>query len=96
MEEKYTGQQIQVQENKEEVNKSNDPYISRKKIIYCCFAFIGLVNNLGYVLIITSAQQFASKLNDDTLIAFYPLALIVFNSISRFINSKILYNSFLF
>ena len=88
MEEKYNGQQIQVQENKEEVNKSNDPYISRKKIIYCCFAFIGLVNNLGYVLIITSAQQFASKLNDDTLIAFYPLALILFNSISRFINSK--------
>ena len=72
----------------EQKKKPDDPYISRKKIIYCCFAFIGLINNLGYVLIITSAQQFASKLNDDTLIAFYPLALILFNSISRFINSK--------
>ena len=81
-------QQFQIKENKKDENISNDPYISRKKLIYCCFTFIGLVNNLGYVLIITSAQQFASKLNDDTLIAFYPLALIVFNSISRFTNSK--------
>ena len=78
---------LQVKES-EQVKESTDPYISRKKLIYCCFSFIGLVNNLGYVLIITSAQQFASKLNDDTLIAFYPLALILFNSISRFINSK--------
>ena len=68
--------------------KSDDPYISRKKLIYSCFTFIGLVNNLGYVLIITSAQQFASKVNDDALIAFYPLALILFNSLSRLINSK--------
>ena len=71
------------------VNKSNDPYSSRKKLIYFCFTFIGLANNLGYVLIITSAQQFASKVNDDTLIAFYPLALIIFNSLSRIINSKL-------
>ena len=80
-------QKLQLKDNIP-TNKSDDPYISRKKLIYCCFAFIGLVNNLGYVLIITSAQQFASKVNDDTLIAFYPLALILFNSISRFINSK--------
>lgn len=75
-------------ENANTNNKSIDPYASRKALIYACFIFIGLVNNLGYVLIITSAQQFASKLNNETLIAFYPLALILFNSISRFINSK--------
>ena len=68
--------------------KSEDPYKSRKIIIYLCFAFIGLVNNLGYTLIITGAQQFSSKVNDDTLIAFYPFALIAFNSVARFINSK--------
>ena len=70
--------------------KSEDPYKSRKIIIYICFAFIGLVNNLGYTLIITGAQQFSSKVNDDTLIAFYPFALIAFNSVARFINSKYL------
>ena len=80
-------EKLQIKEKVQQKN-SNDPYISRKKLIYSCFTFIGLVNNLGYVLIITSAQQFASKVNDDRLIAFYPLVLILFNSISRFINSK--------
>ena len=75
-------------ENPNNNSKENDPYASKKALIYACFIFIGLVNNLGYVLIITSAQQFASKLNNETLIAFYPLALILFNSISRFMNSK--------
>ena len=69
-------------------HESTDPYKRRKKIIYFCFGFIGLFNNLGFVLIITSAQQFSSKLNDDKLIAFYPLALIIFDFFSRFINSK--------
>ena len=77
----------QITKNKQE-SKLKDPYISKKNLIYCCFSFIGLINNLGYVLIITSSQQFASKLNNDRLIAFYPLALIVFNFISRLINSK--------
>ena len=89
MEENDSESQNQIhKKEKEKLNTPIDPYISRKKIIYCSFAFNGLVNNLGYVLIITSAQQFASKLNNDKLIAFYPLALILFNSISRFINSK--------
>ena len=72
----------------ESVKEKSDPYISKKKLIFFCFAFIGLVNNLGYALIITSAQQFSSKLNDDKLIAFYPLALIIFDSLTRFINSR--------
>ena len=86
-EETENNEQLKEKEVQKE-NNQDDPYISKKKLIYCCFSFIGLVNNLGYVLIITSAQQFASKLNNDALIAFYPLALILFNSISRFINSK--------
>lgn len=77
-------------ENKKKEIKEIDPYKSKKVLIYCCFAFIGLVNNLGYTLIITGAQQFSSKVNDDTLIAFYPFALIAFNSVARFINSRYL------
>jgi len=80
--------EINLKQEPDEEIKKYDPYIARKKLIYSCFTFIGLVNNLGYVLIISSAQQFASKLDDDRLIAFYPLALIIFNSISRLINSK--------
>ena len=87
MEDKGNNEHLEV-ENTNSKNKGIDPYASRKKLIYACFIFIGLVNNLGYVLIITSAQQFAAKLNNETLIAFYPLALILFNSIARFINSK--------
>ena len=88
MDKKYDETKVPMQVKENQPKEQIDPYVSRKKLIYCCFSFIGLVNNLGYVLIITSAQQFANKLNDDTLIAFYPLALILFNSISRFINSK--------
>ena len=77
-------------QTKEKITKEVDPYKSRKKLIYCCFAFIGLVNNLGYTLIITGAQQFSSKVNNDALIAFYPFALIAFNSVARFINSRYL------
>ena len=95
MDEKYTDSNIQIDQNidnqsSKKVIKEKDPYISRKKLIYCCFAFIGLVNNLGYTLIITGAQQFSSKVNDDTLIVFYPFALIALNSVARFINSRYL------
>ena len=70
--------------------KNVDPYKERKILIFCCFAFIGLVNNLGYTLIITGAQQFSSKVNNDALIALYPFALIALNSVARFINSRYL------
>ena len=45
---------------KEKEVNNLDPYKSRKALIYCCFAFIGLFNNLGYTLMITGAQQFSS------------------------------------
>ena len=54
--------------NKKKEIKENDPYKSKNILIYCCFTFIGLVNNLGYTLITTGAQQFSSKVNDETLI----------------------------
>ena len=73
-----------------EANNNVDPYKSRKALIYCCFAFIGLFNNLGYTLMITGAQQFSSKVKNDALIAFYPFALIALNTVARFINSRCL------
>ena len=75
---------------KEKEINTLDPYKSRKALIYCCFAFIGLFNNLGYTLMITGAQQFSSKVKNDALIAFYPFALIALNTVARFINSKCL------
>jgi battenin len=75
----------------EEKEKNNlDPYKSKKVLIYFCFAFIGLFNNLGYTLMITGAQQFSNKVNNDALIAFYPFALIALNTVARFINSRCL------
>ena len=87
-EEEINQNQDNEEPKKESETKNEDPYISHKKIIYCCFAFIGLFNNLGYTLIITGAQQFSSKVKDDTLIAFYPFALIALNSVARFTNSR--------
>ena len=75
---------------KEKEVNNLDPYKSRKALIYCCFAFIGLFNNLGYTLMITGAQQFSSKVKNDALIAFYPFALIALNTVARFINSRCL------
>ena len=89
-EEEINQNQDNEEPKKESETKNEDPYISHKKIIYCCFAFIGLFNNLGYTLIITGAQQFSSKVKDDTLIAFYPFALIALNSVARFANSRFL------
>ena len=75
---------------KEKETKTLDPYKSKKALIYCCFAFLGLFNNLGYTLMLTSAQQFSSKVKNDALIAFYPFALIALNTVARFINSRCL------
>ena len=59
-----------------------------KSLFFILFLLIGLINNLGYVLILTGSQQFSSKLKSESLIALYPLALIGFSSLSRFTNSK--------
>jgi len=58
-----------------------------KYIFFIIFLCIGLINNLGFVLILSSSQQISNQLNNSQLIALFPLALICFNSLSRFINS---------
>ena len=78
----------QVDTDTKQTEDEEDPYRSQKYLFFASFAFLGLINNLGYVLIITSAQQFAKKLNNQSLIACYPLALNCLSSLTRFINSK--------
>ena len=92
------------EENSQVPNSSREIYQSTnngKKIkkykfitllMYSCFIFLGFINHIGYYLIITSSQQFAEKLNNEHLIAFYPLALIFFNSFTRIMNSKYFIN----
>ena len=60
--------------------------------ILLSFSFLGFINHLGYYLIITNSQQLATSLGNESLIACYPLALIIFSSLSRLINSKYFIN----
>ena len=83
---------IEVLENKHEKknhkNRWNKKNNMRRYLIFINFIFLGFINHIGFYLIITSSQQFATKLGNESLIACYPLALIVFSSITRLINSK--------
>ena len=63
-----------------------------KLIMFSCFISLGFINHIGYYLILTSSQHFATKLGNESLIAFYPLALIFFNSFTRIMNSKYFIN----
>ena len=55
-------------------NKDNTSLFNKKKTaFFICFFLLGMINNLGYCLIITCSQQFSSSLNNESLIALYPL-----------------------
>lgn len=69
--------------------KNTITYSSGYKVLFFfLFCLIGLINNLGSVLIITCSQQFAKNLNNPELIALYPMAIIACSSLSRVLNSK--------
>ena len=63
-----------------------------KLLMFSCFTLLGFINHIGYYLILTSSQQFATNLGNESLISFYPLALIFFNSFTRIMNSKYFIN----
>ncbi len=71
-----------------EKNEESKEIAYPKPLFFILFLTIGIINNLGYVLILTGSQQFSSQLKNESLIAMYPLALMAFSSLSRFINSK--------
>ena len=55
-------------------NKDNTSLFNKKKTaFFICFFLLGMINNLGYCLIITCSLQFSSSLNNESLIALYPL-----------------------
>lgn len=74
-----------IKPNKKKYNKKN---IFTKYFLFFNFIVLGFFNHLGYYLIMANSQQFATKLGNESLISFYPLALILFSSITRVINSK--------
>ena len=76
-------------EEKKKVIKENRHI---KKILFLSFIFLGFLNHLGYYLIMTSSQQFATKLGNESLITCYPLALILFSCLTRLLNSKYFIN----
>lgn len=77
---------------KNEKNNRFRYYNIARYLIFLSFIFLGFINHLGYYLIITSSQQFATKLENESLIACYPLALIVFSCFTRLLNSKYFIN----
>ena len=71
--------------NNNNINNNEEPEYSiiYNYIFFIIFLCIGLINNLGFVLILSSSQQISKQLNNSQLIALFPLSLICFNSLSR-------------
>ena len=55
-----------------------------------CLVMIGLMNNLGYCLVGSSAQRLSSKFDMASFMAVFQLALIMFSLIARLINAVLL------
>ena len=82
------GIKLFIPKNKLEKKKVIQTNNYKKYFLFISFIILGFFNHLGYYLIMTSSQQFATKLGNESLIACYPLALILFSSLTRVINSK--------
>ena len=75
--------------NNKSTNTNNEVYPKKYKVLFFfLFCLIGLINNMGSVLIIACSQQFAKALNNPQLIALYPMAIIMCSSLTRVVNSK--------
>ena len=89
METEYKKLEDNYTNNNNENNNEEPEYPTiYKYIFFTIFLSIGLINNLGFVLILSSSQQISKQLNNSQLIALFPLSLICFNSLSRIINSR--------
>lgn len=58
------------------------------RILFAILVFIGLINNMGSVLVVTSAKKLAEELGKKSLLGFYTMAIKLLSSITRFLNSK--------
>ncbi|CAI2371221.1 unnamed protein product [Moneuplotes crassus] len=61
-------------------------------LYFYLFSVLGLVNNLGYVMVGSAAHNLADKFDHKSLMPLFNLCEIVFGSLVRFINSKYLIN----
>jgi len=67
-----------------------DQIQSQKKIYYLVLIMLGLLNNFGYVLINSSAQQLAEEFNESSLMPFFTTSLTLLGICTSFVNSKYL------
>ena len=82
-----------TKEEKKDVAKDNSSYPARFK--YCfwfLFFFMGLINNIGTVLILSGAQRLSKEMGMNSLMGLYPIATIICSSAARLFNSKFLIN----
>merc|ERR1719264_1488373 len=63
-------------------------YNSHKAMYFFCFFALGIIVNLGYCTICTSAQDLAQKFGFGNEMALFNLSLIVCSVAVKFINSK--------
>ena len=96
-EEKPKEEEVKNEEKpKEEVKdvaKDNSSYPAKFKYgFWFLFFFMGLINNIGTVLILSGAQRLSKEMGMNSLMGLYPIATIICSSAARLFNSKFLIN----
>lgn len=82
-----------AKEEKKDVAKDNSSYPAKFKYgFWFLFFFMGLINNIGTVLILSGAQRLSREMGMNSLMGLYPIATIICSSAARLFNSKFLIN----
>lgn len=82
-----------AKEEKKDVAKDNSSYPAKFKYgFWFLFFFMGLINNIGTVLILSGAQRLSKEMGMNSLMGLYPIATIICSSAARLFNSKFLIN----
>ena len=80
-------------EEVKDVDKDNSSYPAKYKYgFWFLFFFMGLINNIGTVLILSGAQRLSTEMGMNSLMGLYPIATIICSSAARLFNSKFLIN----
>ena len=80
-------------EEVKDVAKENFSYPAEYKYgFWFLFFFMGLINNIGTVLILSGAQRLSKEMGMNSLMGLYPIATIICSSAARLFNSKFLIN----
>ena len=90
------GQELSDGEHVKEIRKSlrdhtlNEDVSRRYWFYFFIFAFLGLVNNTGYVMIGTASHDLAESFDKKNLMPMFGMCEILFSGFVKFINSKYL------